>query len=56
MSSTASRGRARPIRPRCLLEQPLIQRFDVVPTELRYSFRPNLLGQRRLARIGLAAI
>ena len=30
--------------------------LNFVPTEFRYSFHPNLLGQRRLARIALAAI
>ncbi len=30
--------------------------LDIVPTEFGYSFHPNVLGQRRLARIALAAI
>jgi lysophospholipase L1-like esterase len=30
--------------------------LDIVPTEFRYSFHPNVLGQRRLAKIVLAAI
>lgn len=29
---------------------------SIIPTEFRYSFHPNLLGQRRLAKIALAAI
>jgi len=29
---------------------------NIVPTHFRYSFHPNVLGQRRLARIALAAI
>jgi hypothetical protein len=35
---------------------PWFNGLDVVPTEFRYSFHPNVLGQRRLARIALAAI
>jgi hypothetical protein len=35
---------------------PWFNGLDVVPTEFRYSFHPNLLGQRRLAKIALAAI
>jgi len=35
---------------------PWFNGLDVVPSQLDYSFHPNLLGQRRLAKIVLAAL
>jgi lysophospholipase L1-like esterase len=37
-------------------DNPWFNGLNIVPTNFRYSFHPNLLGQRRLARIALAAI
>jgi hypothetical protein len=35
---------------------PWFDGLDVVPSEFEYSFHPNLLGQRRLAKIALASL
>jgi hypothetical protein len=37
-------------------DSPWFNGLDIVPTNFRYSFHPNALGQRRLAKIALAAI
>lgn len=37
-------------------DNPWFNGLNVIPTEFRYSFHPNLFGQRRLAKIALAAI
>jgi lysophospholipase L1-like esterase len=37
-------------------ESPWFNGLDIVPTNFRYSFHPNVLGQRRLAKIALAAL
>jgi lysophospholipase L1-like esterase len=37
-------------------DSPWFNGLNVIPTSFRYSFHPNALGQRRLAKIALAAI
>jgi lysophospholipase L1-like esterase len=37
-------------------ESPWFNGLAIIPTDFRYSFHPNVLGQRRLAKIALAAI